>query len=180
MWPRSQFYSTGRSSKNPDGIKIRSGTLGWFIVVGVVFLALAPLWHFLPSKRQRHQASLRECAALAGLFVELRDLPLPRARLERLPAAERQVVYYGCRLRPSRSAPQRRHAWYREGGDWRDAPPREPLPALASELPPAVLAIDVGPNTCGLYWREEGDEADVREFASKLLAWRDALTPPPP
>jgi hypothetical protein len=117
---------------------------------------------------------------VSGLFVELRDLPLPRARLERLPRAERQVIYYGCRLRPSRAAPQRRLAWYREGDAWRSAPSGAALPGLAGELPPSVLAIDLGPNTCGLYWREEGDEATVRDFASKLLAWRDVLTPPPP
>jgi len=145
----------------------------------VVFLALAPLWHFLPSKRQRQRARLRECAAVSGLFVELRDLPLAPARLERMPAAERQVVYYGCRLRPSRSAPQRRHAWYRDGDTWRARQPRDDLPELAGEMPSSVLAIDLGPNTCGLYWREEGDEATVRDFAEKLQAWRDVLTPPP-
>lgn len=143
-----------------------------------MLLALAPLWNFLPSRRQRLQARLRECAALNGLFVEFRDLPLPSARLARLPAADRQVLYYGRRLRPQRGEPRVRTAWFRDGDDWGSLPPRTMVPAVAAELPPQVLAIEVSAASCGIFWREEGDENLVRSLAATLAAWGDELTPP--
>ena len=151
--------------------------MGWWIVLLVVLLALAPLWHFAPTRRQRLQARLRECAAVNGLFVELRDLPLPPARVARMPAAERQVVYYGCRLRGSGKLPTRRTAWYRAGEDWSCRDGRQAPPEFAQEIPDSVLAVDLGPASCGLYWREEGTEEDVIRLARGLADWRDRLTP---
>ena len=151
--------------------------LDWLIIVFVVLLALAPLWHFAPSKGQRRVARLREAAALAGLFVEFRDLPLPPARLERLPRAERQVLYYGCRLRSQRGDPPARVAWWREDGRWSSRPARREAPPQAELMPSSVLAIEVGPASCGVYWREEGDEDDVANLAGILVEWRDSLTP---
>ena len=49
--------------------------LKYLLIVFVIALALAPLSHFVPSKRQRHIARLREYAAVHGLFVEFRSLP---------------------------------------------------------------------------------------------------------
>lgn len=148
------------------------------MIAVIVFLALAPLWHFMPSKRQRHQAGLREAAALAGLFVEFRDLPLPEARRARLPASERQVLYYGCRLRPARGAAPDRRTWYRDRDDWACLQGRQPPPPQVRDLPPVILAADAGRASCGVYWREEGNETLVRELAEILAAWRDELTPP--
>ena len=45
------------------------------LILFVIALALAPLWHFLPSKGQRKAARMREHAAVQGLFVEFRELP---------------------------------------------------------------------------------------------------------
>lgn len=147
----------------------------YVLIIFVVVLALAPLWHFRPSPGQRKQASLREAAALAGLFVEFRDLPLPTAQLQRLPAADRQVLYYGCRVPASRRAVRPRQSWYRVGEDWRGAPARVEAPELVHALPASVLAIGVSESSCGVYWREDGDEETVRELAAKLLNWRAEL-----
>jgi hypothetical protein len=151
--------------------------LEYAIIILVVTLALAPLWHFMPSKRQRHQAKMREAAALAGLFVEFRDLPLSAERLARLPASERQLLFYGCRLKASRKAPRERCAWYRERGEWVSSPPRLAPPDLATKVPESVLALSASEDSCGLFWREEGDENLVREMAVLLQQWRDALNP---
>ena len=149
-----------------------------FIIIAViVLLALAPLWHFRPTRGQRRQARLRETAAMNGLFVEFRDLPLPPARRERLPAAERQVLYYGCRLRPRRGDPVARVVWWREGEDWSSMPPRSALPLQASRMPAAVLAMDTSAASCGAYWRVEGDEQTVEQLAALLRDWRDEITP---
>ena len=50
--------------------------LTFLLIVFVIALALAPLGHFVPSKRQRAIARMREYAAVHGLFVEFRDLPV--------------------------------------------------------------------------------------------------------
>lgn len=138
----------------------------------VIFLAIAPLMHFRPSKRQREQASLRETAALAGLFVEFRDLPLAAERLARLPASERQLLYYGLRLPPSRDEPRRRQAWHRESFGWQSQNGRQEPPAIAAALPPVVPAFGVSENSCGVYWQEQGDEHLVREIAGLLQDWK--------
>ena len=46
----------------------------YFLILFVLALAIAPLTHFLPSKRQRQIARMREYAALHGMFVEFRKL----------------------------------------------------------------------------------------------------------
>jgi len=149
----------------------------WFLIGTIVLLALAPLWHFAPSKRQRQQASLREAAALSGLFVEFRDLPLPEARRSRLAAAERQVLYYGCRLRPTSKAPLKRLTWYRDADAWTCLQGRQPPPAAVMAMPEVILAAEAGRATCGVYWREEGDVEMVEKLASHLASWRNELTP---
>lgn len=141
----------------------------------ILLVALAPLWHFMPTKRQKHQAGLREAAAIAGLFVEFRDLPLAPARLARLAAADRQVLYYGRRLKPSRRDVRPSLAWYREAGSWSCVSARVAPPELVAELPEAVLALGVSEASCGVYWREEGDENTVRDLALLLQAWQAQL-----
>ncbi|WP_439107066.1 hypothetical protein [Congregibacter sp.] len=151
--------------------------MGYAIIALVLLLALAPLWHFMPTKRQKHQARLREAAALAGLFVEFRDLPLGPERLARLAATERQVLYYGLRLPASRKAARERCAWYREQGTWSSRPGRLELPEIARALPEAVLALGLSEESCGVFWHERGDEAVVQEIADLLKQWRGKIVP---
>ncbi|EAQ97875.1 hypothetical protein [Congregibacter litoralis] len=145
------------------------------IIALIVLVALAPLWHFMPTKRQKHQARLRETAALAGLFVEFRDLPLGPERSARLPASERQVLYYGLRLPASRKKPRIRQAWYRDNAQWRSPAGRADPPGFSEELPASVLAIAVSEESCGIFWQERGDEDTVREIAALLEDWKGNL-----
>ncbi|MFK7831156.1 MAG: hypothetical protein AB8B57_15390 [Congregibacter sp.] len=147
----------------------------YVLILGVVVLAAAPLWHFAPSKRQRHQAKLRETAALSGLFVEFRDWPLPPARLERLHTAERQLLYYGCRLPHLRGEVLNTVSWYRDADGWASLPPRQALPELVEQLPDSVLALGLSHSSCGLFWQERGDAEQVAEFARLLGLWRDSI-----
>lgn len=166
---------TSTGSMGSFDVEAGRAALSWFIIGVVLLLAMAPLWHFMPTKRQKHQARLREAAAIAGLFVEFRDLPLAPARLARLATADRQVLYYGRRLKPSRREVRPSLAWYREAGDWTCLSARVMPPDIASELPETVLALRVNEASCGVYWREEGDENTVRDIASLLQAWQAQL-----
>ncbi|MEM1402408.1 MAG: hypothetical protein AAGG55_03680 [Pseudomonadota bacterium] len=149
--------------------------MSYLIVIIVVLVALAPLWQFMPTKSQRRVAKLRETAALEGLFVEFRDLPLAPEKLTRLPASERQVLYYGIRLKPSRGAPRARRAWVCEKGLWRSEPLGMSVSDALSGFPDVVLAASISEASCGVFWREEGDENLVRDLAALLKDWSQAL-----
>lgn len=146
-----------------------------FIAV-VVALAVAPLLHFLPTRTQRRQAAFRETAALGGLFVEFRDLPGYAPRLERMSRSERQVLYYGVRLPAARRGARARQSWWRVDDTWRAGPERlRELPPALRGLPSQVLAASVDNSTCGVYWRESGDAADVQKIIHCVTAWRADL-----
>lgn len=140
-----------------------------------MLLAAAPLLYVLPGERQRRQACLREAAARSGLFVELRNLPIAVNRRRRRSAAERQVLFYGCRFNALMRTPPPTCVWYREGKVWRSWPPRRPVPDWLNEAPSVVLAVGVNAESCGFYWREEGGEVLLLKLARKLIAWRDEL-----
>lgn len=151
--------------------------MSYLIIAVVVLLALAPLSHFVPSRRQRREASLREAAAVAGLFVEFRDLPLSGGARESGPSRRPRAnaIYYGLRLRPSRGRERRRGSWLREGDDWRPAGDRQVPPEPLRELPGTVLAASVDEGSCGVYWREDGDLETVAGIHRALAAWADQL-----
>ncbi|TXS92974.1 hypothetical protein FV139_13550 [Parahaliea maris] len=146
----------------------------YLIIIFVIALALAPLSHFVPSKQQRRQASLREAAAVSGLFVEFRELPNSNAPGAR--GARTDSIYYGLRLRPSRGRARRRGAWLCEEGSWRALGERAPVPEALLGMPEAVLAASVDEASCGIYWRESGDVATVAEIQRLLAEWGQQLT----
>ena len=145
------------------------------LIIFVVFLALAPLWHFMPTRRQRAQARMREAAALAGLFVEYRDLPMPQRYLERMPATDRQLLYYGCRVRPAKGRERHAGAWWRSNDGWTAGPVRDAPPAVAAQMPASVSALSVDNSSCGCYWQERGDVATVATIAQLLTRWAEEL-----
>jgi len=140
-----------------------------YLLIGlVIVLALAPLLHFLPSKRQRSQARMREIAAVNGLFVEFRDPPGG----DRLPAERRRnLIYYGLRLPPAREPARGRCQWLRDGTGWRSLGARVPAPTPLSDLPEEVVAASIDEVSCGIYWQEEGGEERVEQIQRALLDW---------
>ncbi|MEZ5572338.1 MAG: hypothetical protein R3E64_09965 [Halioglobus sp.] len=146
--------------------------LTYVLILFVIALALAPLTHFIPSKRQRKEAKLREYAAVSGMFVEFRNVP----GAQQIPRQDRQVIYYGKRLPASCSRPVKTAAWLSTKEGWRSIGPRMPVPAAALELPPEILAISVDPSSCGVYWTEAGSEESVDQIKQSMEAWYRALT----
>ncbi len=146
----------------------------YLLILFVVALALAPLTHFLPSKRQRQIARMREYAAVHGLFVEFRDLP-DVARSTAPTERKQQVIYYGKRLPPSRGTLRERRAWLAQDGEWRGLQRSWQAPTISAALPATVLAAGVDEGSCGIYWREDGSEADVQQIVDALTGWEQAL-----
>jgi len=148
----------------------------YLLIIFIIALALAPLSHFVPSKRQRRIAHLREYAAVHGLFVEFRTLPdaaSPAARSAASPGGD--IIYYGRRLPPRRGAPVQRGSWVYDREGWRGLDRRLTVPALLLQLPGAILAASVEEASCGIYWQESGSEQDVEQIRQVLEAWSGTL-----
>ncbi len=151
----------------------------YLLILFIVALAIAPLTHFLPSKRQRQQARMREYAAVHGLFVEFRDLPAIPAQLPtRRKSRAEQAIYYGKRLKPSRAEPRPRRAWLREDGGWRGVERRWLVPDVVQAVPTAVEALSIDEGSCGVYWHEAGEEGDVALIVAALERWEQSLISP--
>ena len=145
----------------------------YLLILFVIALALAPLSHFFPSKRQRLVARLREYAAVLGLFVEFRDLP---ARGEGQHKERKSpVIYYGKRLPPSRDELRSRRAWLPCDNGWSGLGHRAPAPTGWEQLPGSIQALGIDEGSCGVYWQEQGDEADVEKIVATLEEWAGAL-----
>jgi hypothetical protein len=151
--------------------------LKYLLIIFVIAIALAPLSHFAPSKRQRQIARLREYAAVHGLFTEFRSLPGSAAgRARSRDQAGHETIYYGKRLPPSKHRRgQQGCAWLREQGDWVSLGPRVPAPALLRELPAEILAASVDEGSCGVYWRESGGVELVAQITRILTLWSEEL-----
>jgi len=149
-------------------------TLAWLVILLAIALALAPLLHLMPSRRQREVAALREYAAVHGLFVEFRNPPGTAAAGR---TAGGSTLYYGRRLPPAREKVVEAGAWRREDGNWR-AVARTPVAAPpALPLPADVHAASVDEHSCGVYWREAEGVEGVENIRRFLEAWAAALRP---
>lgn len=145
----------------------------YLLILFVVAVALAPLSHFVPSKRQRKIARLREYAAVHGLFVEFRKLP--GAGEPGRAAVHGDVIYYGRRMPPRRGEAVKTASWLRDSVGWRGLDRRQEVPGVLLQLPVGILAAGVDGATCGVYWQESGEEQDVEQIQQVLEAWSGEL-----
>jgi hypothetical protein len=143
----------------------------YLLIVLVVALALAPLGHFLPSKRQRKLARLREYAAVHGLFVEFRQVPT----LAGEPDPGKQLIYYGKRIPATVTTPIETTAWVNTQGDWRCVGGRLPPPASIETLSPEILAASIDQSSCGVYWTEASGEETVEQIRQALERWNELV-----
>jgi hypothetical protein len=149
----------------------------WILIIFVIAVALAPLAHFVPSKQQRKVAGLRQYAAMKGLFVEFRSLPVAAgsAQHKALSPAEKKrktytdgILFYGRRHLRS-DVP--RQAWLRAGEDWRPLDRAGPAaPEALGELPAAIQAVSIDREAVGVYWKEQGGEGDIDRIATVIGA----------
>lgn len=147
----------------------------YLLIIFIIALALAPLSHFVPSKRQRGIARMREYAAVHGMFVEFRDQPgAARQRGRRNGAA--QVIYYGKRLPPRRGAAVPGASFVTDEQGWRSLGRRLDVPRQLYDLPAEMLAASVDEGSCGIYWREAGDEQQVEQIRQALESWSGDLS----
>jgi hypothetical protein len=145
--------------------------LTYLFIVFVIAIALAPLAHFLPSKRTREVSRMREYAALHGLFVEFRNMPAAGG----VPVSAPGVIYYGKRLPNMRANPIDSGCWLRAPEGWRSVGRRLPVPAPVEELSGEIIAASVDQSSCGVYWTESSGEAEVERIVQILERWCEVL-----
>ena len=145
--------------------------LTYLFILFVIALAIAPLTHFLPSKRQRNVAGLREYAAVHGMFVEFRHAPGRVA----VSGPVGDVIYYGKRLPSSRANTIESGSWTRDQQGWRSVGPRRPVPAPLADLSAEIIAASVDQFSCGIYWRETEGEEGVEHIRQILERWIELL-----
>lgn len=149
----------------------------YLLIIFVVALALAPLTHFVPSKAQRRIAGIREFAALEGLYVEFRSVP-PGVLSSSEAAAHQhgRTIYYGLRIPSGNRTLREFKAWvYGEQG-WRCLPRGGYIPEALNDLPPNIFAASIDQESCGIYWQERGEEADIvtiKQVLFRLLSEND-------
>lgn len=148
----------------------------YLLIIFVIAVALAPLSHFVPSKRQREIARMREYAAVHGMFVEFRDMPARNSgrNTPRDPAGQ-ETIYYGKRLPPARSKREKAQIWLCESEGWAGLERRDAVPDELQSLPGEVRAASVDAASCGVYWRESGGTAKVEAIRVSLEAWASRL-----
>jgi hypothetical protein len=144
----------------------------YLLIFLVVALALAPLGHFLPSKRQRRIARIREYAAVHGLFVEFRRAPTIGGE----PDPSKQLIYYGKRIPASVALPIETTAWVRTQGEWRCVGGRLRPPPSIEELSSEILAASIDESSCGVYWTEASGEETVEQIRQALTRWSELVS----
>ena len=118
-----------------------------------------------PGFPRMDEALFRQAAALAGLYVQLKESPLQEAGESLLP-------FYGCRRkredkRSSGTVVYRRleAGWTALRGHW----PTQRLELLEA-LPIGVSAVCEDLTGVGVFWDEQGERADVEHIAQTLRA----------
>ena len=144
----------------------------YLLIIFIIAVALAPLSHFLPSKRQRRIARMREYAAVHGMFVEFRDLPGGGNRRDRSAGPSGgDIIYYGKRMPPRRGDAVTPGGWVVDQEGWHGLDRRIAVPSALRDLPDTILAASVDGSSCGIYWQEAGAEAQVEQIRGVLEAW---------
>lgn len=142
----------------------------YLLIAVVVMVALSPLLSMMPTRRQRQIADLRQQAALSGLLVQLRALP------DSADSTGLHPFYARRRQRGDRVASI---AVYRRAGDgWSGAasdtvkrrwrPVSIAMATLLAQLPKGVSHVCENLHDIGMFWDEEGTQADIEQMVEVL------------
>ncbi len=146
----------------------------YLLIIFVIALALAPLAQVLPSKYQRRIARMREFAALQGMFVEFRTVPeSPRVRTVESGYQKGKTIYYGLRIPARGCEVEQPLAWVHGEEGWHSLPRRVKVPSVLSDLPSGIIAVGIDHGSCGIFWQEAGDEADIERIYRVLCGLQD-------
>ena len=143
----------------------------YLFIVLILVLAIAPILHFRPTRRQRLVTQLRDTALKYGLFVEFRkDDIFDKCKLSSN-VDRADIIFYGLRIPLSvgMEFKKEREVWLRDEDGWRNLTKNNEFPISLSSLPRDVLAACFDIRCYGVYWTERGEVEDVEKI-SRILA----------
>ncbi len=145
----------------------------YLIIAIIVLIAIAPILHFLPTRRQRLITELRDTALKTGLFVEFRsDLDLEKY-IERLNIKPVDIIFYGLRIPLAANIESKKKIWLRGKDGWSSRNEAKRFPNFLNGLPDDVLAVSADNRCIGVYWTEKGEIKDVENIRLALASWAD-------
>lgn len=154
--------------------------MAYVIIFLTLALVIGPVLWMKPTQSQARQAKIRQLAKQSGLDVRITELPQAHRALVRRDASSQGVVYR-LPVRDPRAVVEVQHRMVRDTDTWEasgDSLPRlldEALAQVCIEAPADVVAIEIGPQGPGVFWREKGDVETVAQIVALLNKLRDAM-----
>jgi len=158
----------------------KGALMAYLMILLAVALVIGPVLWMKPSRGQARQARIRLKARELGLDVRLTELPQTHRAAVRREDVRQGVVYRSMVYDP-RKVLALSHRLIRDADKWEaegDALPaslQRVLDQAREQLPASVVAIELGPQGPGVYWREVGDEGEVEQIAVQLQALLGAM-----
>lgn len=157
--------------------------MGIIVSIIVVLMVIGSVMWLKPSASQQRQTRLRLLARQLGLDVRLSPLPQVRRARVRGELPEQGVVYRLLRFGETNADTLeylvcRANAgseWESESTTILPASIRAELDRLLGQLPDDVVAFEITPNGCGVYWRERGSEETLRGLKQSLESMQQAI-----
>lgn len=113
----------------------------------------------LPTPRQRALAALRDTAVAAGVRITFRKPPVLPPRMQRL--TDLDLVCYSVALAPKNSRSLKRGLFVRSALGWESRDYDTAVPEALVKLPIDAEIVAIGWDDISVFWREQGDVAQV-------------------
>lgn len=151
--------------------------MSYLIILLVIALALGPIVALKPTKTQKRQIQLRNCAREAGLQVQVCRLPQTHRQQVRREDPELGLAYRLLWHHEVAKVRQFNYLVHREETEPGTAPQsiQRELDNILAQLPEAILAVEFTNLGVAVYWRENGDCELVKLIAARLQSLKSAL-----
>ena len=149
----------------------------YLLIVLILFLAIVPILHFRPTRRQRLVTQLRDAALKYGLFVEFRKDDIFNKCNLKSDINRADIIFYGLRnpLSVEVEFKKKREVWLRGKEGWSSLTNNKKFPTFLNSLPSDILAAYCDTRCFGVYWTERGEVKDVEKISRSLASWAAAL-----
>src|SRR5690606_9616694 len=172
----------GKSRNRITGPEFFSGVqMIYLLVLLVMAMVIGPVMWMKPSAGQQRLARMRMRARQLGLDIRVTELPQTHRASVRREDVLQGAVYRIPVHDPRKVLPLNYRCVRDLRGEWEfegkalPAPLQQIVEAAQQQLPRDVVAIELGPQGPGVYWREAGDEAAVDAVAARLRLIFDAM-----
>ena len=145
----------------------------YLLIVLILFLAIVPILHFRPTRRQRLVTQLRDAALKYGLFVEFRKDDIFNKCNLSSGADRADIIFYGLRIPRSVEIEfnKKKEVWLRDKEGWVCVTENNDFPLFLDCLPNDILAASYDARCFGVYWTERGEVKDVEKISLSLASW---------